>query len=83
MVAAQVALLVLLLGSAGLFSRSLQKLRAVDVGFRHDEVLVVSVSPGPAYRGESARALYEELYARIGALPAVQSISISMDSPWR
>ncbi len=81
MVAAQVALLVLLLGSAGLFSRSLQKLRAVDVGFRHDEVLVVSVSPGPAYRGESARALYEELYARIGALPAVQSISISMDSP--
>ena len=68
-------------GVCGPLSRSLQKLRAVDVGFRQDEVLVVNVSPGPAYRGESARALYEELYARIGALPAVQSISISMDSP--
>ena len=81
MVAAQVALLVLLLTSAGLFARSLQKLRAVDIGFRQDQVLVVNVSPGPAYRGESARALYQELYTRIGALPAVQSISISMDSP--
>jgi predicted permease len=81
MVAAQVALLVLLLASAGLFARSLQKLRAVDVGFRQDQVLVVGVSPGPAYRGESARALYDELYARIGALPAVQSVSLSMDSP--
>ena len=81
MVAAQVALLVLLLASAGLFARSLQKLRAVDVGFRQNQVLVVSVSPGPEYRGESARALYDELYTRIGALPAVQSVSISMDSP--
>ncbi len=61
MVAAQVALLVLLLTSAGLFVRTLQKLRAVDAGFRQDHVLVVGVSPGPAYRGAGARALYEEL----------------------
>jgi predicted permease len=72
---------VLLLSSAGLFARSLQKLHAVDVGFRQDQVLVVSVSTGPAYRGGSARALHEELYARFGALPAVQSVSMSMDSP--
>jgi predicted permease len=81
MVAAQVALLVLLLTSAGLFARSLQKLQAVDVGFRQDEVLVVNVSPSPAYRGESVRALYNELYARIGALRAIQSVSASMDVP--
>ena len=81
MVAAQVALLVLLLTSAGLFTRTLQKLRSVDAGFRQDQVLVVRVSTGPAYRGARARALYEELYARFGALPGVQSVSMSMDTP--
>ena len=81
MVAAQVALLVLLLTSAGLFTRTLQKLRAVDAGFRQDQLLVVRVSTGPAYLGDRTRALYEELYARFGALPAVLSVSMSMDSP--
>ena len=81
MVAAQVALLVLLLTSAGLFTRTLQKLRSVDTGFRQDQVLVVSVSTGPAYPEARKRALYEELYTRFGALPAVQSISMSMDAP--
>jgi predicted permease len=81
MVAAQVALLVLLLTSAGLFTRTLQNLRSVDAGFRQDQVLVVRVSTGPAYPEARKRALYEELYARFGALPAVQSVSTSMDSP--
>ena len=81
LVAAQVALLVLLLASAGLFSRTLQKLRSIDAGFRPDHVLVVSVSTGPAYRGANQRALYEELYARFGALPDVQSASMTMDTP--
>ena len=81
MVAAQVALLVLLLTAAGLFTRSLQKLRAVDVGFRQDQVLAVSVVTGPAYPEDRRRALYDELYTRFGALPAVQSVSMSMDSP--
>ena len=34
----------------------------------------LSAEPGP-------RALYEELYARFGALPGVQSVSMSMDTP--
>jgi predicted permease len=81
MVGAQVALLVLLLASAGLFTRTLQNLRSVDAGFREDQVLVVNVSTGTAYPGDRRRALYEELSARFGALPGVQSISMSMDTP--
>jgi predicted permease len=81
MVAGQVALLVLLLTSAGLFARTLQKLRAVDAGFNQDQVLVVSISTSPASRGSSTRALYQELYARFSALPAVRSVSMSMDTP--
>ena len=81
MVAAQVALLVLLLSSAGLFTRTLQKLRSVDTGFRQDQVLIVNVSTGRAYSGDRRRALYQEIYARIGGLPGVQSVSMSMDTP--
>jgi predicted permease len=81
MVAAQIALLVLLLSSAGLFTRTLQKLRSVDAGFRQDQVLVVNVSIGQAYPGDRKRGLYEELYTRFGALPGVQSVSMSMDTP--
>jgi predicted permease len=81
MVAAQVALLVLLLTSAGLFARTLQKLRSVDGGFRQDHVLVVRVSTASTVREVNARALYEELYARFSALPAVESVSMSMDTP--
>jgi predicted permease len=81
MVAGQVALLVLLLTSAGLFARTLQKLRAVDAGFNQDQVLVVSVSAGPTPREGGPRALYEELLARFSALPAVRSVSMSMDTP--
>jgi predicted permease len=81
LVSAQVALLVLLLASAGLFTRTLQKLRAVDAGFRQDQVLVVGVSTGPAYPDVRKRALYDELLTRFGGLPGVQSVSMSMDSP--
>jgi predicted permease len=79
--AAQVALLVLLLTSAGLFGRTLQKLRSIDTGFRQDQVLVVRVFAGPAYRGASLRALYEQLRSRFAALPGVQSVSMTMDTP--
>jgi predicted permease len=81
MVAAQVALLVLLLTSAGLFARTLQKLRAVDAGFHQEQVLVARVSKGSTYGGARARALWEELYTRFSALPTVRSVSMSMDTP--
>jgi predicted permease len=81
MVAAQIALLVLLLTSAGLFARTLQKLRSVDAGFRQDHVLVVEVAAGPAYSEARTRALYNELYERFRVVPGVVSVSMSMDTP--
>ncbi len=81
MVGAQVALLVLLFTSAGLFMRTLQKVDAVDTGFRQENVLVVNVSTGPAYRGANVRSLYEDLYSRFRTLPGVQAVSMTMDTP--
>jgi predicted permease len=81
MMATQIALLVVLLTPAGLFVRTLQKLRSVDTGFSADHVLVVRVSTGMAYRGAAARALYEDLLTRFSGLPAVRSVSLTMDTP--
>jgi predicted permease len=81
MVSAQIAILLLLLASAGLFARNLQTLLSVDTGFRQDQVLVVGVSTGPAYRGAAGRVLYEELYSRFSAVPGVRSVSMSLDTP--
>jgi predicted permease len=81
MVATQIALLVILVTPAGLFVRTLQKLRSVDTGFSADNVLVVRVSTGTAYRGAAARALYEDLLTRFSALPTVRSVSRTMDTP--
>jgi predicted permease len=81
MVAAQVALLVVLLAVAGLFATTLWKLRSIDPGFRQEQVLVVRVSTGPGYRGAAAGTLYEDLCARFAALPGVVSVSMAMDTP--
>ena len=39
-------------------------------------MLVIGMSSGPAYRGDAARALYEDLQVRFSALPGVQSVSL-------
>jgi len=80
MIAAQVALLVLLLTTAGLFVRTLHKLHGVDSGFGKEQVLTVTLSGGFANRGDS-RALFDELSERFSALPGVRSVSLSMDTP--
>jgi predicted permease len=81
MVAAQVALLVPLLTSAGLFTRTLLNLRAVDAGFHAEAVFVAGVNTGPGTRDADVRRLRESLAARFAALPGVQSVTMAMDTP--
>jgi predicted permease len=82
MVAAQIALLMLLLTSAGLFARTLQKLRAVDSGIRQEHVLMLGMSAVTRDGGARSRILYDDLYARFNGLPGVRSVSRSMDTPF-
>jgi len=75
LVAAQVGLSFLLLFGAGLFVRSLQNLKAADTGFR-ELTHLVTFQISPALSGyDDARTvrLYEDLLARLRALPGVLS----------
>ncbi len=74
----QVALSLMLLVLAGLFTRSLQNLVGVELGFRPEHVLVMSVDPTLiGYKGERIAALYKGLLEQLEAIPSVQSASLS------
>ena len=70
----QVALSVVLLASAGLFVRSLEKLHAVDPGFHTRAALDVSLFPKPGgYKNLALVDYYRELTDRVSHLPGVVS----------
>lgn len=78
LVVAQVALSALLLIGAGLFTRSLANLRAVDPGFRSQGLLTFSLSPRRAgYSAAQARALLARAQERLRAVPGVRAVSMA------
>ncbi len=82
LVVTQVALSVVLITGAGLFTRTLQNLWAVNVGYERDNVLMFSVDAKLAgYPPDRAAAVYREILERLQALPEVQSASASIVRP--
>jgi predicted permease len=74
MVVAQVALALVVLVGSGLMFRSFQQLRAVDPGFRAENVLTFKLSPVPANYDNSPELLaqfYDELLDGLEGIPGV------------
>lgn len=82
LIVTQVALSLMLLSCAGLFIRSLEKLRNVDPGFRTSGLLNVNLFPRPGgYKKLDWVNYYRELTNRIAALPGVESAGMSHMNP--
>jgi predicted permease len=78
LVVAQVALSLLLLIGAGLFSRSLMNLRSLNPGFEADRLLAFSVDPSlNGYDLEHRFALLRRIKDEIAAEPGVRSVSLA------
>jgi predicted permease len=74
----QVAVSVVLLIGAGLFVRTLQNLRSVDVGFNSSNILMFRVNPAlNGYSAAQMAQLYARMQTAIEALPGVQSMSLT------
>jgi predicted permease len=74
LIVTQVALSLILLAGAGLFIRTLEKLREVQPGFRISGVLEVGLFPKPgAFTNADPLAYFHELTARISDIPGVVS----------
>ncbi|MEJ2502334.1 MAG: ABC transporter permease, partial [Gemmatimonadota bacterium] len=83
LVVGQVALALVLLVGAGLLLRSFDNLRTFDLGFRPDGVLTMQVNlPGDRYESTDAlRAFYDELHARLSAIPGVERVAFTSTVP--
>ena len=77
LVIAQLAMSLTLLIGAGLFVRSLLKLRSVDTGFNRENVLLLSVDPQLVhYKPEQIGPLYKQMLERLAAVPGVSTVSL-------
>lgn len=84
LVALELALSVVLLVGAGLLTRSLEKITAVDPGFRADRLLVVRTSFPTPVATDSARVVrfYAGLATRLSALPGVSAVTFGSQPPF-
>jgi predicted permease len=82
LVVAQVAGSIIVLVAAGLFTRSLQKAQAMDLGYDPHNVLNVGINPDLLnYDRPRAESFYRELLRRAKLLPGVQSASLAYSVP--
>ena len=82
LVAVQVTLSLVLITGTGIFTRTLENLRHVDVGYQRDNILLFSVDAKLAgYPKERAGALYGAILEKVAILPGIQSASVSIVRP--
>lgn len=79
----QIALTTALLAGAGLFVGSLRDLRAVDLGFEADRVLIGRMDLSDnGYSDSEADAIMAGMLERIRALPGVERASLARTAPF-
>ena len=82
LVVAQVAVSLVLVVAATLFTRTFTSLTNLDLGFDRDRVLVVSVNAERAQIDQSTRLpLFERVLERVQRLPGVVEAGLSMITP--
>ncbi len=76
LVIVQVALSLVLLTTAGLFLRSLGNASSIDIGFKPDNILIMSLDPKlQNYSHDQAAQFLSRLHDRVALLPGVRSVS--------
>ena len=82
LVVAQVGMCMVLLICSGLFLRSLYSARGIDTGFTHRNLLMLSFDPSlNRYSPVETRRLLETIVDHAGALPGVESVSLTNSVP--
>jgi putative ABC transport system permease protein len=81
-VVAQVALSLLLLAAAGLFVRSLQRAQAIDPGFNHENLLLMSFDLGlQGYKPEQIHNFQQQIVERVGTIPGIGETTLANAAP--
>jgi predicted permease len=79
----QATLSVVLVAGAGMLTRSLNHLEHQNFGFQTARRISISLNPPPAnYAPQRLAALYRDLRDRLGRLPGVEHVSVSLYNPF-
>ncbi|HTD59329.1 MAG TPA: ABC transporter permease [Gemmatimonadaceae bacterium] len=82
LVVAQIAISFVLLIAAGLFLRSVQRARALDLGFRQDHMLMASADVSLArYDSVRGKGFYQALLTQVTRLPGVRGAALASTVP--
>jgi predicted permease len=82
LIVTQLALSVLVLVAASLFTRTLGSLRAVDPGFDREHVLIASTATD-GYSPERRASFYARVLQEVRTIPGVVSAALANDEPLR
>ena len=81
LVVSQVVLTTVLLVGAGLFARSLNNLKQLDLGLRPDHLVAFSIAPElNGYSPQQTIALFDQLHQSLVSQPGVEAVSESVIS---
>jgi predicted permease len=82
LVVTQVAISVIVLICAGLFLRSLGRVRNADLGFSPDNLITMRLDLGPlGYSDADGKRFFSELLRRVEARPGVRAASLALHLP--
>ena len=83
LVAAQVALAVMIVAAAGLLTRSLLKLQAIDLGLAADRLVFMDLVPSPKFKDPAHHAHFlDEIVVRLESTPAIAAVTPVNVSPF-
>ena len=82
LVVAQVAFSVMLVSLAALFAHSLASLRSLDLGFRNQNLIAVSLETPAPWEPALAKPVLERFQAQMAALPGVTMVSFGCPGPF-
>ena len=80
LIVAQLALSVVVLVAAALFTQTVNKLRVVDTGFAHDRVLIASTATD-GYSVEQRQGFQARMLDAVRSIPGVVSAAVASDEP--
>jgi predicted permease len=74
----QIALAILMVTGAGLFARTLQNLKAADMGFDRDHLLLASIDPAKSgYTRPRTAAIFNELLQRLRSHDRIEAVGLA------
>jgi len=83
LVVGQVTVSVVVLVAAGLFSHSLRRMQQTSLGFRSENLLMMSLDLGlQRYSDDRGRQFLDQLLERAAALPGVRSATVTVHVPF-